>query len=117
LSRVKSLEGLFLLGINYDKITCNEKVIKYYTNLERDDDDDGVIGVTGVIGITGITGITDIDDVGIDDDVGIITDDAVKIKESKPHAKKKHKPQYEIDEIPSMEFNIESIPKFSSCMI
>ncbi len=43
LSRVKSLEGLFLLGINYDKITCNEKVIKYYTNLERDDDDD-VIG-------------------------------------------------------------------------
>lgn len=33
LSRVQSLEGLFILGINYNKIKCNPKVIRYYESL------------------------------------------------------------------------------------
>jgi ATP-dependent DNA helicase PIF1 len=33
LSRVKSLEGLFIISINYAKICCNPKVKKYYENL------------------------------------------------------------------------------------
>lgn len=33
LSRVKSLEGLFLLGINYQAIKCNPKVKRYYQEL------------------------------------------------------------------------------------
>ena len=35
LSRVKSLEGLYLIGINYAKITCNKSVIEYYNSLEK----------------------------------------------------------------------------------
>lgn len=34
LSRVRSLEGLFIVGINYNKITCNPKVKKYYMDLQ-----------------------------------------------------------------------------------
>jgi len=33
LSRVRSLDGLFLVGINYDKIKCNKVVKKYYESL------------------------------------------------------------------------------------
>jgi ATP-dependent DNA helicase PIF1 len=33
LSRVKTLEGLFLLGIDYSKIKCNPTVREYYTAL------------------------------------------------------------------------------------
>jgi len=33
LSRVKSLDGLFITGINYSKITCDDKVKEYYQNL------------------------------------------------------------------------------------
>lgn len=33
LSRVRSLEGLFLLGINFSRIKCNPKVKKYYELL------------------------------------------------------------------------------------
>lgn len=33
LSRVKSLEGLYLDGINFDKITTNSKALKYYQGL------------------------------------------------------------------------------------
>ncbi len=33
LSRVKSLDGLFLQNINYNKITCNKKVYKFYQDL------------------------------------------------------------------------------------
>jgi len=35
LSRVKSLEGLYLQGINYGGIKCNPKVRKYYTDLAK----------------------------------------------------------------------------------
>jgi ATP-dependent DNA helicase PIF1 len=34
LSRVRSLEGLFIVSINYSKIRCNSKVKKYYKALE-----------------------------------------------------------------------------------
>lgn len=34
LSRVRSLEGLFIVSINYAKIRCNPKVRKYYQELE-----------------------------------------------------------------------------------
>ena len=40
LSRVKSLEGLYLIGINYDKITCNTEVIKFYRELEGHESED-----------------------------------------------------------------------------
>jgi ATP-dependent DNA helicase PIF1 len=33
LSRVRSLEGLFIISINYSKIKCNPKVKKYYQEL------------------------------------------------------------------------------------
>lgn len=33
LSRVRSLEGLFIVSINYSKIRCNPKVKQYYKNL------------------------------------------------------------------------------------
>ena len=33
LSRACSLEGLFIIGINYSKIKCNPRVKKYYTDL------------------------------------------------------------------------------------
>lgn len=35
LSRVKSLDGLFIVSINYAKATCNPKVRKYYDSLEK----------------------------------------------------------------------------------
>jgi ATP-dependent DNA helicase PIF1 len=35
LSRVRSLEGLFIVSINYSKIRCNPKVKKYYKDLEN----------------------------------------------------------------------------------
>ena len=34
LSRVRTLDGLFLLGINYKKIKCNPKVLKFYSRSE-----------------------------------------------------------------------------------
>lgn len=34
LSRVRSLEGLFIVSLNYKKILCNPKVRKYYEELE-----------------------------------------------------------------------------------
>jgi ATP-dependent DNA helicase PIF1 len=37
LSRVKSLEGLFIISINYEKIKCNPKVKKYYSDLAAHD--------------------------------------------------------------------------------
>jgi ATP-dependent DNA helicase PIF1 len=33
LSRACSLDGLFIIGINYGKIKCNTKVKKYYESL------------------------------------------------------------------------------------
>ena len=36
LSRVKSLEGLYLSGINYQKIRCHPKASKYYEDLEKE---------------------------------------------------------------------------------
>jgi ATP-dependent DNA helicase PIF1 len=35
LSRVRSLEGLYLLGIDFAKIKCDPKVLKYYSCLEN----------------------------------------------------------------------------------
>lgn len=35
LSRVKSLDGLFLININYNKITCNSEVIEFYNCLSN----------------------------------------------------------------------------------
>ena len=35
LSRVRSLDGLYLLGIDYTKIKCQPKVLDYYTRLEQ----------------------------------------------------------------------------------
>jgi ATP-dependent DNA helicase PIF1 len=35
LSRVKSLDGLFIISINYSKIKCNPKVKKYYAKLAQ----------------------------------------------------------------------------------
>jgi ATP-dependent DNA helicase PIF1 len=35
LSRVKNLEGLYLSGINYQKIRCHPKASKYYQDLEK----------------------------------------------------------------------------------
>ncbi len=35
LSRVRSLEGLFIVSLNYKKILCNPKVRKYYEDLEK----------------------------------------------------------------------------------
>jgi len=37
LSRVKTLEGLYLLGIDYSKIRCDPKVLEYYKCLETGD--------------------------------------------------------------------------------
>ena len=34
LSRACTLEGLFILGINYSKVKCNQRVKKYYEELE-----------------------------------------------------------------------------------
>lgn len=34
LSRARSLEGLFIVNLNYDKIKCNSRVKKYYQELE-----------------------------------------------------------------------------------
>jgi len=33
LSRIRSLDGLFIVSINYSKIRCNPKVKKYYKQL------------------------------------------------------------------------------------
>jgi ATP-dependent DNA helicase PIF1 len=35
LSRVRSLDGLFLININYKKLTCNKDVIDFYKKLEK----------------------------------------------------------------------------------
>jgi ATP-dependent DNA helicase PIF1 len=35
LSRVKSLEGLFLIGIDFNRITCNPEVKQYYEELAK----------------------------------------------------------------------------------
>jgi ATP-dependent DNA helicase PIF1 len=35
LSRVRSIDNLFLLGIDFSRIRCSDRVKEYYTNLER----------------------------------------------------------------------------------
>ena len=35
LSRVKTIEGLSIIAIDFDKITANPKAVKYYEELEQ----------------------------------------------------------------------------------